>query len=1381
MDLHASDDAEAPHVEPSSDLGGALERLIASCGAEPVRSRAPAIQRAAGEYFFDPMGPSLVARGWSVFPQTRGERRGPALIDGRGLAWKPFADRLPTDRDVSWWAIQAPSHNVAAIMGRASGGALALDIDVTDAGLNAAIQNLADEILGLTDFRRYGSHPKVALLYRQAWPDEDGDDAELIPNRSWRFVDGEPDEDGRPRQYGGIEVLARGKPITFYGNHHKTGRYFSWAGLHPLYHGPEALPLVTREQVERFVEAVQKLRPFHRGGGANPVDTRWTFDPEAGLHAPRAMASEEWATDPDGIVVDGREAFLFRLCSVIVRRNEAAVRGGRQGMGSLCALAEERFRALAEVSGRWADDGELKGEIADKMQRLVREAIAEADAGKRSFQSPVTLDPETNVSTFAEARHEAAVAVEAEKAGDLSWANEAVRRAITDLGAKRLPQMRVIPATPASAAAAAMMHRQDRFAAGRKAAEAVAAAADEAFAFAYRTIRAGGWRPPADDPKAKMPIHGIIAPTGAGKTRAVIRSKIRTRAANPDVHVNTAILVPTHANAAEIADAVGVHERELDEAVAEAKRAGMKVLHFKGRIAAGCGYASHMEALYAANLPGNRLCRTNDKDRETGERVEVLCKFYDACPHRLMLEELKSGTVDLTLMPHAYLTGPMAKEVSENVHHAVVDETHWRAVSGTKTFPVAVLQQARALPKLTEKDHEEGIYDPQFLVMRRDYSVRVLLDARDAGIDPAQAFKALNGRKAVTLVSKLRRRTPKLGGFSLGAPGPSKPVSMLVCDHRGRDLIDAARRCVDASRNAGSRVKPNMTEDELAAAVDVAHADHADGEGALWKLILDRYEDLVKDADDAAMHAAAVANGHADEAPVRRVQAPYDTRIQFGVMVDEKTKEQVDSIRVTYWKKRNFLHMPTLLIDASMSERITEHAWPGRQPVIFRIDAPVHARTILVADGTGSDGAVLPGKGKSGKGKLQAAARAELLLALRTRVAGIYANGGVLESYTKAVRAFVEGSQAAAPNVDVLHQGNTRGYNFAESHSALLSYGRLEYPIQAIDAYKALFTFNDPNPEPAWDALGTGLDKAGKPIQAPQGEREILMRDGSKRVYGDMMFPEGSWAREVQEQLREEELRQTLGRLRPVYRIDSDAVWINVGRCVPAGIVVDEIVSLVDLVRPGKVDHIFEAARRSHGVLSPQGARTLQPDLALYRVGQTSPLKRLVPREMEGLVKVRWAIQGSDEPVERLMLNYIDDLEEAAWEFCRQAGWRMVPGSFEVVGQRPSRIAIGHKRPDRQDLDRAGLTLGQADDIVEERGVEGLRLYVMQLDREREEARRARALKRVTRELGRVPHHADWLGLPMLPDVPRAMAKGTLTTRMLVDAGEWIDGGGDED
>ena len=110
-----------------------------------------------------------------------------------------------------------------------------------------------------------------------------------------------------------------------------------------------------------------------------------------------------------------------------------------------------------------------------------------------------------------------------------------------------------------------------------------------------------------------MPIHGVAAPTGAGKTRSTIREAIRKRAAHPDVHVNTAVLVPTHANAAEICEAVEAHERELNEAIAEAEDAGMTVVHFKGRVAAGCGHADKLERLYAAGQPGSRLCRTNDK------------------------------------------------------------------------------------------------------------------------------------------------------------------------------------------------------------------------------------------------------------------------------------------------------------------------------------------------------------------------------------------------------------------------------------------------------------------------------------------------------------------------------------------------------------------------------------------------------------------------------------------------------------------------------------------------------------------------------------------------------------------------------------------------
>lgn len=1301
----------------------------------------------SGTIFFGNMGPLFVRTGWSVFPQTHRDRRGPGIVDGHALRWKEYSDRLPTDDEVRWWAIQCPKHNVAAIMGKASGNVFGLDIDVDDVDLSMRLMDLADRMLGPSAFRRIGQYPRVVLLYRYA-------DDDIIPSRSWRFVPGEPDANGNPVHFGGLELLSHGKPVTFYGHHHKTGRGFTWSGLSPLYNAPSKAPLVSRAQVEAYIAAAQEIRPFARASRVSTTDTRWTYDPTAGLHAPRVLSSDEWSVDDDGLVVDGREAFLFALCRAVVRSNEAAARAGSAGISQLCALVEDRFVSLAQVSGRWTSD--LKNEIADKVQSSVRYAIERSDGGQRVFRSPLSVDPETCVSVFAEDRPDtSAVAVDDAKADDLNWVTPAVKRAITDLGSKRLPPMEVIPATAATTALAAMLPREERYAAGQAVADQVSAVVGQAFDFAYAVTAAGGFKAPLAEPgqaRALMPIYGLAAPTGAGKTRSVIRTAILKRAANPDVHVNTAVLVPTHANAAEICEAVPVHELELNEAIEEAEAAGLTVVHFKGRVASGCGHADQLERLYAAGQPGSRLCRTNDKNRVTEEREEKLCRFYHNCAHRLQIEKLASGTVNLTVMPHAYLTGPMAKEVSDHVHFAVVDETHWRALSNVRTFPVTALTGARALPKLDKAERSLGI-DAQEFVLERDAAVRTLLDALDRGIDPARAFLAL-----------------------------SKKTRAGWVDH-GSALLTSAARCVSASQSEGLQVHPEMTDAEIDNLTAMAQGDHLDAEGALWKLVRDRLADLIAYRLENELYTAAMDNGGSLVPPVRRVVNDHDPRIQSVVATDEKTKEPGPHIRISYWRKRNFVGLPTLLIDASMSEKITRKAWPGREPIITRVNAPQHLRTILVADGTGSDSAIIPARTKGGDARFRAAARADLFHALVTRVSALYANSGVLASMTKAVRAFFEGTTCWPANVDCLHQGNTRGYNFAEHHGALVSYGRLEYPASAVDAYKALFTYDEAEPEAAWDLYGTGMTKDGKKaIEAPSDRRTILMRDGSRRQYEDVLYPEGSWSREVQIQLREEELRQTVGRLRPVYRIDSDAVWILVGRCVPEGVVVDEIVTLQDLVRPDiRFEHLFEGARRSHGVISPSNVQQRHKDIRLDDTGMCSPLKKLTPREQEGLVHVQWRNEGYPNPVPRLMLNSEPDLELAAMLHCEEQGWTMVPGTFEVIGTRPTRAPVSHKTPDRQDLDRAELTQAQAAEIVEERGTEGLRDYVRGLDREREIAKRARSLAKAIRELGHVPSREEMWALPALPGVPRSRAKATLTQRMLLDEGARIGGVEDDD
>jgi hypothetical protein len=90
------------------------------------------------------------------------------------------------------------------------------------------------------------------------------------------------------------------------------------------------------------------------------------------------------------------------------------------------------------------------------------------------------------------------------------------------------------------------------------------------------------------------------------------------------------------------------------------------------------------------------------------------------------------------------------------------------------------------------------------------------------------------------------------------------------------------------------------------------------------------------------------------------------------------------------------------------------------------------------------------------------------------------------------------------------------------------------------------------------------------------------------------MAPEGSWQRIVQIQHREESLRQTIGRLRPVYREDTPTAYV-MSQVLPEGLVVDDIVSALDLV-PAHWP-LLEAARSAGSIIALNPAVSLRPDL----------------------------------------------------------------------------------------------------------------------------------------------------------------------------------------
>jgi putative DNA primase/helicase len=325
----------------------------------------------------------FVRQGWSIFPQRRDARRAPGLAaGGRMIRWQADHDlqnKLPTPAALEEWKMYCGTLNVAAVMGPASGDAWCLDIDCTDQDTVWKLQDLADEVLGVTGFRREGNPPKLALLYRGT----------SIASRSLRFAD---------LTLGAVEILGPGKPITLHGRHWKTDRVFSWLGEHmPLLDGPECAPLVKPEQVEEFLARVAaEIAPFAAAAsrtGGTPVE--WA-EGTAGISVPRLSSDARWTEDEAGTVIDGREAFLAAL---VYHAGRAAAAGGIADRSafvqSLAAAVAAEFRSRAAMTGRWSE-GALRREATAKSAHLADRILAGVLRPKERVAMPETEAPAQN-------------------------------------------------------------------------------------------------------------------------------------------------------------------------------------------------------------------------------------------------------------------------------------------------------------------------------------------------------------------------------------------------------------------------------------------------------------------------------------------------------------------------------------------------------------------------------------------------------------------------------------------------------------------------------------------------------------------------------------------------------------------------------------------------------------------------------------------------------------------------------------------------------------------------------------------------------------------------------------------------------------------------
>jgi hypothetical protein len=1078
-----------------------------------------------GERHFGVHAVPMFNNGWMVVPQERDERRMPSKIDGRALKWGPFQKERPPVDEVVRWTKQAPIANTAIILGPVSGNTFSLDVDVSDERMSVQVQEIAAEILGETPFRRVGSEPKIALVYR--YPEG------MAPaNRSHHFVDAQ----GEPSHHA-IEILGPGKQITAFGLHHKTGKYFGWLGQQPTMAGPELAPEVTPEQLAEFLDVVEarigKFASNSYGGG----NGSWEAVDVDGVSVPRVVSSQfaDWTEDSSGIVVDGRDAFLWALVKETVKSNPSKSQT-EDGKDQLRSLAFEQFRQKARHDGKWTDSY-LKTEIWGKVSRAA-EMLA---AG--------IIKPRADVTKSGRVIEKTVVKIE-QQDDTFSYLPQNNRSGLKVQYSET--------ATPENIEKARL--KTDRSEIGAETSAAVVKGVNTWLDDVYGQNNR---------------VHILKAPTGSGKTTkaiATLAADPRTKAwdnveTNPEEGEKPGpfvFLLPTYSNIAEVRERaellnldgslsdddlrIQASERGLvpedaaDSVIAglriSAQNAGLRTMVYKGKIAAGCQKADKVSALMKAGIGTAGMCKiSRPAEVEEGEEPrseEITCEFYASCPAIQQRKDIPDSHI--VFMPKSFLSLSIPKEL-KNPRGVIADESIFDLLVHYATFDLEILTKQRADARLTKDEKAAGM-DPLELHDDRKGAVAVVLQAIKDKVCPAAALRAYE------------EKTPK------------RVVT-------GLDLVRSAKRVTGSAIVSGSAISPDMSEERFNEVVTLPQGEGIKKEHRFWSILEDRIKALI--ADELARDAA---NGPI----IPTATGDHDYRLQ--VLANE---DGTKSMCISWLEEANWTGVPTMLLDASADEKILGKVFSGREIVVHEVPSDMNLRTMAVVDRRLSVKSFLPGIDADAEVKIKAA---RIVYETRQRIARIcamHANGRVVFHMPLKVRRVISKGWAPPVNADFLHIGAEAGLNFAERHVAVVEIGRQELPTWVVDAIVAALTYRDPQPEERIDYLGTGMDDEGKDLMPAIVDRDVLMRDGKIATYA-MHEHLGPMARRVQSQAREEKARQGIGRVRAVYSEETKVAYVF-SQSVPDDLVIDDVRGWDDF-KGGTA--LWDAVRLAGGIIDAE-------------------------------------------------------------------------------------------------------------------------------------------------------------------------------------------------
>lgn len=185
--------------------------------------------------FMAELGDQLVDCGYRIIPIWPGAKCPGRYQTTRGWQaypdWPRHAERTTKPFELSVWK-GWPGCGVGVACGNVGG----LDLDILDAEVVAEIEALARAELGDTEAWRVGRAPKKLLVYRQATP---------FPKM--------------PRHP--LEWLGHGSQFVAYGVHPDTQEPYRWPAEELCEIRTDRLPVVTHEQVARFLDRASALVP----------------------------------------------------------------------------------------------------------------------------------------------------------------------------------------------------------------------------------------------------------------------------------------------------------------------------------------------------------------------------------------------------------------------------------------------------------------------------------------------------------------------------------------------------------------------------------------------------------------------------------------------------------------------------------------------------------------------------------------------------------------------------------------------------------------------------------------------------------------------------------------------------------------------------------------------------------------------------------------------------------------------------------------------------------------------------------------------------------------------------------------------------------------